>query len=74
MDRSSERAHHLRTCPRCGSPDLIRSHRRNPLERVAGLVILPWRCQDCYLRFFRPRWLRMIPPEDEFLESGQIGR
>jgi hypothetical protein len=40
-------------CPRCLSANLGRSHRVNALERVISKVrILPFRCQDCHLRFW----------------------
>jgi predicted Zn-ribbon and HTH transcriptional regulator len=50
-------------CPRCNSYDIARSHRRNRLERLASLVVVPWRCRECYLRFFSARWFRPTPTE-----------
>jgi hypothetical protein len=35
---------------------LSRSHRKNVFERLLSRVLLPWRCRECYARFFRPRW------------------
>ena len=48
-----------RQCPRCSSDRVHRSHRRSWFERVLGLAVLPYRCEFCSLRFFRPRWLRV---------------
>ena len=42
-------------CPRCGSNRLRRSARRSYLERVVGVLSFPWRCEDCYFRFFSLR-------------------
>jgi hypothetical protein len=41
-------------CPKCGSRDFTRSHRKNFLEFGISKFVLPYRCQHCYLRFFRP--------------------
>jgi len=40
----------LRKCPRCGSNQTIRSHRRL-LERLL-FALKPYRCADCHHRFF----------------------
>ena len=42
-------------CPKCGSKDLMRSRRRNFIERGLSNVMLPFRCRRCYSRFFRVR-------------------
>lgn len=44
-----------RECPSCGSRRLTRSGRCNLVERGMGLLVLPYRCVDCNLRFFRFR-------------------
>lgn len=40
-------------CPKCGSADLVRSRRRNFLERALSDAVLPYRCEYCHVRFFR---------------------
>jgi DNA-directed RNA polymerase subunit RPC12/RpoP len=40
-------------CPKCGSRDFLRSHRKNILEFAASSFVLPYRCSHCYFRFFR---------------------
>lgn len=40
----------LRTCPRCGSKETVRSRRR-PVEHLL-LLFRPFRCTDCQYRFF----------------------
>jgi hypothetical protein len=40
-------------CPKCGSADLVRSRRRNFLERAISEVVLPYRCEYCHVRFYR---------------------
>jgi len=43
-----------RTCPRCSSWDIFKSHFRF-LEFILPLFLLrPVRCGDCYSRFYRP--------------------
>ena len=37
---------------------LRRSSRRNVIERIAGIFVLPWRCEDCSQRCFKWSWLR----------------
>jgi C4-type Zn-finger protein len=39
-------------CPRCSSKDVRRSRRRNLLERIASVLIKPYRCDNCDYRFF----------------------
>jgi len=41
-------------CPKCGSRDFSRSRRKNFVEFGISKFVLPYRCQHCYLRFFRP--------------------
>ena len=38
-------------CPSCGS-DHIKRSRRRPLERILFGLIIPYRCRDCYERFY----------------------
>jgi hypothetical protein len=40
----------------------VRSHRRNVLERIIGILFLPYRCVERDHRFFKLRWL---PAETE---------
>jgi len=42
-------------CPRCGSTNVRRSHRRGFLERALFqlLGLRPYRCEDCDERFLR---------------------
>src|SRR5579875_471835 len=47
-------------CPKCKSREIQRSHRKNPFEYVIGVAVLPWRCNVCYARFFRPRWAKAV--------------
>jgi hypothetical protein len=48
-----------RSCPSCGAPDIRRSPRKTVFERAASIMILPWRCDTCYARFFQLRWTRI---------------
>ena len=42
------------TCPHCGSATVRRSHRRGVVDRILQMVrFRPYRCQECYNRFFR---------------------
>jgi predicted RNA-binding Zn-ribbon protein involved in translation (DUF1610 family) len=42
------------TCPHCGSATVRRSHRRGVVDRILQVVrFRPYRCQECYNRFFR---------------------
>lgn len=50
-----------KSCPKCGSLELGRSHRKNPLEVAASAFVLPWRCRVCYARFFKPRSFQPAP-------------
>jgi predicted RNA-binding Zn-ribbon protein involved in translation (DUF1610 family) len=41
-------------CPQCGSATVRRSHRRGVVDRILQMVrFRPYRCQECYNRFFR---------------------
>jgi C4-type Zn-finger protein len=42
-------------CPKCGSRDFLRSHRKNPIEFAISFLALPYRCSHCYFRFFRAK-------------------
>ena len=46
-------------CPICQSRNLRRSPRRGLGEHILGLLVLPYRCKGCSLRFFRPKWAGM---------------
>jgi hypothetical protein len=48
-------------CPYCGSGRFSRSRRISSRERFLGIVVLPYRCDRCNLRFFRLRWLSPQP-------------
>jgi hypothetical protein len=48
-------------CPKCASKELQRSRRKNVFERLISYVVLPWRCNICYTRFFRPFWFKAEP-------------
>lgn len=48
-------------CPKCASKEIQRSRRKNIVERAIGLLVLPWRCNVCYVRFFRPFWFKAQP-------------
>lgn len=48
-------------CPKCGSKEVQRSHRKNIFEFGLGFVFLPWRCTVCYVRFYRPSWMKAAP-------------
>ena len=45
----------MRTCPACRSTEVRSSHRRGFFERglLAGVGILPFRCEQCQARFYR---------------------
>lgn len=40
-------------CPRCASSDLMRSRRRNAVERALSTMFFPYRCGRCGARFWR---------------------
>jgi hypothetical protein len=46
-----------RGCPICGSLRLTRSARRGVLERILGVILLPYHCVERDHRFFKFRWL-----------------
>ena len=48
-------------CPKCGSKDIQRSRRRSILDFAIGFVFRPWRCTVCFVRFYRPRWMKGAP-------------
>jgi len=48
-------------CSKCGSQEITRSHRKNPLEFALSFAVLPWRCRVCYNRFFRHRRFQPAP-------------
>lgn len=48
-------------CPKCGSKEIQRSRRKNILELTFGFLVLPWRCTVCYVRFYRPSWMKGVP-------------
>ncbi len=52
------------TCPFCGSRRIRRSHRRASLERIflPFLRRRPFRCMDCYERFYSPEPTDAQPP------------
>lgn len=52
---------HYGRCPKCASKEIQRSRRRNMFERAISSVMLPWRCNVCYARFFRPFWFKAEP-------------
>jgi hypothetical protein len=52
-------------CPFCGSLQLTRSHRRGILERIIGVMLLPYRCEEQDDRFFKFRWLKADRPRCE---------
>jgi hypothetical protein len=45
----------IHSCSNCQSQDFRRSARRGYTERMLGLIVLPYRCNWCSFRFFRPR-------------------
>ncbi len=52
MEHDGITARHYGRCPKCASKELQRSRRKNLLERAISPVLLPWRCNVCYARFF----------------------
>jgi hypothetical protein len=44
-----------RICPKCGSRRVLRSRRRSFVKHIVCrlLCALPYRCDDCYARFFK---------------------
>lgn len=43
-----------RLCPNCGSKEVCRSRRHGAVESLLHVLrIVPFRCEDCYKRFFR---------------------
>lgn len=48
-------------CPKCGSKEIQRSRRKNLIEVALGFLFLPWRCTVCFIRFYRPRWMKAAP-------------
>ncbi len=69
MSGNQPKAQQEHGCARCGSPHVVRSRRRNILERLGTIMFLPWRCQDCYHRFYRLRSKHISNPDD-----GLLGR
>jgi hypothetical protein len=58
-------------CPVCGCPRRLRSHRRDIVERLIGVLFLPYRCLDRDHRFFKFRWLP-AEPEKPLDASAQL--
>jgi hypothetical protein len=56
-------------CPACESTSIRRSARRNTWESVIGVLILPFRCEDCYVRFYRMRSVANGAPERALSET-----
>jgi uncharacterized protein with PIN domain len=49
-------------CPKCGSPDIRRSHSEGVVPAVLRMVgRWPFRCRSCRSRFY----LSVAPPEDD---------
>ena len=46
----------LQVCPHCSSVNITRSRRRNLGERSISILFLPYRCLNCYARFFQLKW------------------
>ena len=42
-------------CPLCRSKQILRSHRRSRLEYLFTPLVLPFRCDNCGMRFFVSR-------------------
>src|SRR5581483_10154231 len=61
MEHDSMTDKHYGRCPKCASKEIQRSRRRNMFERAISSVMLPWRCNVCYARFFRPFWFKAEP-------------
>jgi hypothetical protein len=49
------KVHPERHCPRCGSAEVFRSHRRGTMERylLRAIGMRPFRCVNCDARFYR---------------------
>jgi hypothetical protein len=58
-------------CSKCDAP-VRRSRRRNALEFVLGLVMLPYRCTVCDRREMKLRFIDMEPPPLSEQEENQI--
>src|SRR5579862_9491895 len=57
-------------CPHCSSRSVLRSHRRNMLERMLSLVrVLPYRCAACNYRFSS---LRSMTPSSRYLSPPPL--
>jgi hypothetical protein len=50
-------------CPYCDSKEVIRSRRRNVLERYVVTIFMyfPFRCTACKRRFFRRHTVAILP-------------
>ena len=48
-------------CPKCGSKDIQRSRRKSIVDFAVGFALRPWRCMICFVRFYRPRWMKAAP-------------
>ncbi len=46
-------------CDLCENATHLRRSRRNTLERLISLFVLPYRCEKCDLRMFKLRWLNI---------------
>lgn len=56
---------------RCGSDRLRRSRRRNTLERALGILLRPWRCDQCDTRCYRAIWV--TPQSEQDTKTGKGG-
>lgn len=54
-----------RRCPNCGSGKFGPSRQLYFEEELLGILFLPYRCDRCDCRFFRPRCLSRFPYADE---------
>lgn len=61
MEHDGITARYYGRCPKCASKEVQRSRRKNFFERIIGAAVLPWRCNICYARFFRPFWFEAEP-------------
>lgn len=48
-------------CPRCDSTELHHARLKNFFEHAIAAFILPYRCNICCTRFFRPYWFKIEP-------------
>jgi len=80
--RSFIRSWNIPHCWRCGAPKIRPSRSERFTDQAAAMLLLrPFRCQGCRVRFYGPRFLgsraftrRLKPSPEPALEHSSAGR